>query len=186
MSLQNRIAAFVCVQALNLPTITLTGSLESSEEEYSILLPAAGQLSLPGVGVVNQPVVQAVEVKVPRFVSPEIKQQIIAQTLLARGINLQSLVAKTTPVAADKAVQTADGSLGATAGSDATTVDSLTVSVNPIETGKESTVPITPVAPILPAVPLAKEVVSQVPTLPPTPVVPDVVSTTEAPIAVPV
>ncbi|XP_011178994.1 uncharacterized protein LOC105209979 [Zeugodacus cucurbitae] len=110
------VAAFVCVQAVQLPYITVTGSLESSEEEYKILLPATGQqsLNLPGVGVVSRPVVQAVKVKVPRFVTPEIKQQIIAQTLAARGINLQNLGAQTPPLGAVKTAPAAAPVVSAT------------------------------------------------------------------------
>lgn len=50
-------------------------------------MPAKGQttLNLAGVGVVNPPVVEAVKVKVPRLLSPDVKQQIIKQTLRARG-----------------------------------------------------------------------------------------------------
>ncbi|XP_039966123.1 uncharacterized protein LOC120778405 [Bactrocera tryoni] len=176
-------AAFVCIQAAILPQITLTGSLESSEEEYSILLPAKNPLNLPGVGVINQPVVQAVKVKVPRYVTPEIKQQIITQTLAARGINLQSLSTQPKPTAAVPRQQRQVAAKGATASSGAAVVDTLTVAVNPVESGKETTVPITPDVPAVVAV--DREVVPQVSTLPAIPVVPDVVSVTKAPVVVP-
>ncbi|XP_011178932.1 uncharacterized protein LOC105209948 [Zeugodacus cucurbitae] len=84
-------AALACAHAVHLPYI-ISNSFESSEEEYRVLLPAKGQ-SLPGVGVINQPVVQAVKVKVPRYVSPDIKQQIIRQSLAARGYGGQILTA---------------------------------------------------------------------------------------------
>ncbi|XP_004522430.1 cell wall adhesin EAP1-like [Ceratitis capitata] len=89
-------AVLVCAQAVQLPYIVQTNSLESSEEEYRVVLPAKGQrpISLPGIGVINQPVAQAVKVKVPRFVTPEVKQQIITQALVARGISLQDLGTK--------------------------------------------------------------------------------------------
>nr|XP_014088460.1 uncharacterized protein LOC106616364 [Bactrocera oleae] len=191
-------AAFVCVQAVKLPQITLTGSLESSEEEYSILLPATGQtpLNLPGVGVINQPVLQAVKVKVPRYVSPEIKQQIIAQTLAARGIDLQSLGAQAKPVDAVPRQQRQLAAKGSTAGSGVAGVDTLTVSVNPVETGKETTVPITSEVPSV--VPIDREalpkvstlpvvpVVSELPKLSTVPVVPETVSVAEAPVVVPI
>ncbi|XP_054734680.1 uncharacterized protein LOC129242143 [Anastrepha obliqua] len=93
-------AALVCVQAVQLPVI-VSRSSESSEEEYSVLLPAKGQrpVSLPGVGVVNQPVLEAVKVKVPTYASPETKQQLITQALAARGHSAaQPLVAETTNV----------------------------------------------------------------------------------------
>ncbi|XP_011179027.1 uncharacterized protein LOC105210010 [Zeugodacus cucurbitae] len=201
------IAAFVCVQAHHLPYITVSGSWESSEEEYSIHLPATGQrpLSLPGVGIISRPLLQAVKVKVPRFVSPEIKQQIITQTLAARGISLQSLAAQTPTVGVANVAQTANelprqqrqvATKGATASTGAAIIDTLAVSANPIETGKQTTIPITPEVPKLPIVPLIREL----PTLPVEPVVPqlqiqplatavpDVVSATNAPavVAVPV
>ncbi|XP_053956265.1 uncharacterized protein LOC128861912 [Anastrepha ludens] len=93
-------AALVCVQAVHLPVI-VSRSSESSEEEYSVLLPAKGQrpVSLPGVGVVNQPVLEAVKVKVPTYASPETKQQLITQALAARGHSAaQPLVAEKTNV----------------------------------------------------------------------------------------
>lgn len=78
--------ALACAHAVHLPYI-ISNSPESSEEEYRVLLPAKGQtpLNLPGVGVINQQVVQAVEVKVPRHLSADVKRQIIRQTLAARG-----------------------------------------------------------------------------------------------------
>ncbi|XP_018803168.1 PREDICTED: uncharacterized protein LOC108977759 [Bactrocera latifrons] len=176
-------AACVCVQAAILPQITLTGSLESSEEEYSILLPAKNPLNLPGVGVINQPVVQAVKVKVPRYVTPEIKQQIITQTLAARGINLQSLGTQPKPTDAVPRPQRQVAAKGATASSVAAAVDSLTVAVNPVEGGKETTLPITPDVPAVLAV--DRQAVPQVSTLPAVPVVSDVVSVTKAPVVVP-
>ncbi|XP_039966122.1 uncharacterized protein LOC120778404 [Bactrocera tryoni] len=85
-------ATLLCVQAYHIPYGFYDASSESSEEEYQVLVTANNQppLSLPGVGVYNQPILQAVKVKVPRYVSPELKQQIIAQTLAARGLTLHT------------------------------------------------------------------------------------------------
>nr|XP_014088458.1 uncharacterized protein LOC106616363 [Bactrocera oleae] len=88
-------ASLLCVQAYNIPYGFYDDSSESSEEEYSVLVTANNQppLSLPGVGIYNQPILQAVKVKVPRYLSPEIKQQIITQTIAARGLTLQDFAA---------------------------------------------------------------------------------------------
>ncbi|XP_011200305.2 uncharacterized protein LOC105224034 [Bactrocera dorsalis] len=85
-------ATLLCVQAYHIPYGLYDASFESSEEEYQVLVKANNQppLSLPGVGVYNQPILQAVKVKVPRYVSPELKQQIITQTLAARGLTLHT------------------------------------------------------------------------------------------------
>lgn len=86
----------MCVHAVHLPYIVSSDS-KSSEEEYRILLPAKGQqqplISLPGVGVITQPVVQAVKVKVPRDEKPEVKQQIIQEELAERGYGAHSVAA---------------------------------------------------------------------------------------------
>lgn len=57
---------------------------------------ALGQrpLSLPGVGIYNQPILQAVKVKVPRYLTPDIKKLYIAQYLAARGLTLQDFAAQ--------------------------------------------------------------------------------------------
>uniref|UniRef100_A0A034WPW4 Uncharacterized protein n=1 Tax=Bactrocera dorsalis TaxID=27457 RepID=A0A034WPW4_BACDO len=85
-------ATLLCVQAYHIPYGLYDASFESSEEEYQLLVKANNQppLSLPGVGVYNQPILQAVKVKVPRYISPELKQQIITQTLAARGLTLHT------------------------------------------------------------------------------------------------
>ncbi|XP_012155735.1 uncharacterized protein LOC105664684 [Ceratitis capitata] len=86
----------ICAYAYSLP-YTLYGSSASSEEEYQVLVSSAlGQrpLSLPGVGIYNQPILQAVKVKVPRYLTPDIKKLYIAQYLAARGLTLQDFAAQ--------------------------------------------------------------------------------------------
>ncbi|XP_036327353.1 uncharacterized protein LOC118739958 [Rhagoletis pomonella] len=112
-------AAIACAQALQLQYI-VQGSGESSEEEYSLVLPSSGKaayavldkpkdddsdeessekeyrLLLPADGqhqpsLSGVPIFQTVKVKVPRHGDSSIKQQLFAQALAARGISLQNL-----------------------------------------------------------------------------------------------
>ncbi|XP_017472929.1 PREDICTED: uncharacterized protein LOC108363911 isoform X2 [Rhagoletis zephyria] len=112
-------AAIACAHALQLQYI-VQGSGESSEEEYSLVLPSSGKpafavldkpkeedsdeessekeyrLLLPTVGqhqpsLSGVPIFQTVKVKVPRHGDSSIKQQLFAQALAARGISLQDL-----------------------------------------------------------------------------------------------
>ncbi|XP_017474025.1 PREDICTED: uncharacterized protein LOC108364731 [Rhagoletis zephyria] len=79
--------AFICVQIQYL----VAASSESSEEEYRVILPGEIRLlGLAGVGVVSQPALQAVKVKVPRYAKPLTKQLLISQALSARGIGSET------------------------------------------------------------------------------------------------
>ncbi|XP_011179015.1 uncharacterized protein LOC105209999 [Zeugodacus cucurbitae] len=140
-------AILLCVQAYHIPYGFYDGSSESSEEEYRVLVTSNNQppLSLPGVGVYSQPILQAVKVKVPRFVSPELKQQIITQTLAARGLTLhtpppqQSGTVNVAPTAGLFVRQQRALPLA--------TVETGDVADNVVITGEEKVSPIVPIAP---------------------------------------
>lgn len=156
----NYLSALLCIQAYHIPSEYYYGSSESSEEEYRVLVTANNQppLNLAGVGVYNQPILQAVKVKVPRYLSPEIKQQIINQTLAARGLSLQDF----------SAVQPLQGGLCNTApsagvllrqqqqlpalGAKGVSVETLTVANN-VATAAGLSVPVLPEVPKVPVVP---------------------------------
>ncbi|XP_029405189.2 uncharacterized protein LOC115065982 [Bactrocera dorsalis] len=74
--------ALACAHAVNLPYI-ISRPNDSSEEEYRVIVPIKGETD-----------VDSVKVKVPRLLTPDVKQQIIKQTLAARGYG--SILASTT------------------------------------------------------------------------------------------
>ncbi|XP_039966124.1 uncharacterized protein LOC126762832 [Bactrocera neohumeralis] len=75
--------ALACAHAVNLPYI-ISSPNDSSEEEYRVIVPVKGETDD----------VDSVKVKVPRLLTPDVKQQIIKQTLAARGYG--SILSQTT------------------------------------------------------------------------------------------
>ncbi|XP_018803155.1 PREDICTED: uncharacterized protein LOC108977750 [Bactrocera latifrons] len=65
--------ALACAHAVHLPYIVSSPN-DSSEEEYRVIVPVKGEAD-----------VESVKVKVPRLLTADVKQQIIKQTLTARG-----------------------------------------------------------------------------------------------------
>ncbi|XP_067647978.1 uncharacterized protein [Eurosta solidaginis] len=84
-------SAILCAQAIQVPYTIIGDSYESSEEEYRIYIPNRDQRTFApfGVGGVQQPIIEAVKIKVPRYASPEVKKLLLTQALAARGLTLQ-------------------------------------------------------------------------------------------------